>query len=88
MISFLSWIIFGFIVGLIARMLMPGRQDLGIFMTALLGVVGSVIGGGITWAFRGAPTEGFDPAGFVMSIIGAILALWIYASVSKRHTVT
>lgn len=88
-LTFLGWILFGFIVGLIARMLLPGRQDMGLMMTTLLGVVGSIVGGLISWAFRGLPQQGFDPAGFLMSLLGAIVALAIYASVmKKRHHLT
>lgn len=84
-LTILGWIIFGAIIGILARFLMPGRQNMGFMMTTLLGIVGSIIGGLITWAFRGAPQGGFDPAGIIMSILGAILVLWIYGSFAKKR---
>jgi len=72
-------IIVGFIIGLIARALLPGVQHLGFFMTALLGIAGSIVGGLIARLFsKPAPGAPFHPAGFIMSILGAILLLFIY----------
>ena len=72
-------IIVGFIIGLIARSLLPGAQHLGFLMTTLLGIAGSIFGGLIARLFsKPAPGSTFHPAGFIMSIIGAILLLFIY----------
>ena len=72
-------IIVGFIVGLIARALLPGVQHLGFIMTTLLGIAGSIVGGLIARLFsKPAPGSQFHPAGFIMSLIGAILLLFIY----------
>ena len=72
-------IIIGFIVGWIARAIMPGVQHLGFIMTTLLGIGGSVIGGLIGRLFsRPAPGSAFHPAGFIMSIIGALILLWAW----------
>ena len=75
-------IIIGFIVGLIARAIVPGAQHLGLIMTTILGVVGSVIGGFIGRLIK-KPVEGskFHPAGFFMSVLGAILLLVIWGLV-------
>ncbi len=63
-------IILGFIVGLIARGIMPGIQHLSFIMTTLLGIGGSIIGGLIARLFsKPAPGSSFHPAGFIMSII-------------------
>ena len=72
-------IIIGFIVGLCARAIMPGVQNLGFIMTTLLGIGGSILGGLIGRLFS-RPTHGaaFHPAGFIMSIIGAIILLWAW----------
>ncbi len=76
-------IIIGFIIGLIARALLPGVQNLGFFMTALVGIGGSIVGGLVARLFsKPAPGTPFHPAGFVMSIIGALLILFI---VGKMH---
>jgi uncharacterized membrane protein YeaQ/YmgE (transglycosylase-associated protein family) len=72
-------IIIGFIIGLCARAIMPGVQHLGFIMTTLLGIGGSIIGGLIARLFsRPAPGSAFHPAGFIMSIIGAIILLWAW----------
>ncbi|HWL30376.1 GlsB/YeaQ/YmgE family stress response membrane protein [Parapusillimonas sp. SGNA-6] len=81
----ISMIIVGFIVGLIARAIMPGDQKLGIIMTIILGIVGSIVagylGGALGWY---QPGEG---AGWVGSIIGAIIVLFIYGLIVKKRTV-
>jgi len=71
-------IIVGFIVGLIARALMPGMQHMGFWETALIGIVGSVVGGLIARIFS-RPADGalFHPAGFILSIIGAMIVLFV-----------
>ena len=72
-------IILGFIVGLIARGIMPGIQHLSFIMTTLLGIGGSIIGGLIARLFsKPAPGSSFHPAGFIMSIIGALILLFIW----------
>jgi uncharacterized membrane protein YeaQ/YmgE (transglycosylase-associated protein family) len=73
-------IIVGFIIGLIARAVMPGVQHLGFIMTTLLGVGGSILGGLIGRLFsRPEPGSSFHPAGFIMSIVGALILLFIWA---------
>jgi uncharacterized membrane protein YeaQ/YmgE (transglycosylase-associated protein family) len=76
MLSILGWIIFGLIVGIVAKLLMPGRDPGGVVVTALLGIVGALVGGfiGRVLGFYG-PGEA---AGFIMATIGAILVLFIY----------
>ncbi len=71
-------IIVGFIVGLIARALVPGPQHMGIIMTTILGIAGSVVGGLIGRAVSRPPAgTKFHPAGFLLSIVGAIVLLVI-----------
>ncbi len=72
-------IIVGFIVGLIARAIVPGAQHMGFIMTTILGIVGSLVGGLIARLFS-RPPEGskFHPAGFLLSILGAIVLLVIW----------
>jgi uncharacterized membrane protein YeaQ/YmgE (transglycosylase-associated protein family) len=76
--SVISWLVFGLIVGAIARFLVPGRQDMGWFATILLGILGSVAGGLISWAIFGTPQGTINAAGWLMSIVGAILLVLIY----------
>ena len=72
-------IIAGFFVGLVARALLPGAQHLGFFATVALGVVGSLVGGFIGGLIS-KPQEGskFHSAGFLMSIVGALIVLYLW----------
>jgi len=72
-------IIIGFIVGLIARAIMPGAQHMGFIMTTVLGIAGSIVGGLIGRLFsKPEPGSSFHPAGFIMSIICAIILLFLW----------
>ncbi len=76
----LLWsIIIGFIVGYIARAIMPGAQHIGFWLTTLIGIGGSYLGGLIGQLLsKPAPGAKFHPAGFLMSIIGSLILLWLY----------
>ncbi len=79
LLSLLWMAIVGLIVGALARYFYPGPVPMGWIGTMLLGVVGSLVGGLIGALFsRGK--SGFQPAGFVLSVIGAVIALWLYLS--------
>lgn len=82
MFGILGWIIFGAIVGIIARLLHPGRDPAGMIMTILLGIVGSILGGFLGRVF-GLYRQG-QGAGLIMSVLGAILLLVVYHAVSRR----
>ena len=75
----LIWsIIVGFFVGLIARWIVPGADHYGFIMTTLVGIVGSIIGGFIATLFnKPLPGTKFHTAGFLMSIVGAIILLFL-----------
>jgi uncharacterized membrane protein YeaQ/YmgE (transglycosylase-associated protein family) len=75
-VTILGWIVFGLIVGVVAKLLMPGRDPGGFVVTALIGVVGALLGG-FLGRLMGLYREG-DPVGFFMAVIGAMLLLWIY----------
>ena len=85
MFGVLGWILFGLIVGALAKLVMPGRDPGGFIVTMALGVAGAVIGG---WLGRAAgwygPNEG---AGFFMSLIGAVILLALYRMLFVRRTV-
>ena len=89
MLSFIWFLIVGLIAGALARLIMPGRDSMSLLMTMLLGIVGSVIGGLVSWAIWGADTAGtgFRPAGILLSIIGAIVVLWVWRMIGRRSTV-
>ena len=78
MLHILWYIIIGFIVGVLARFFFPGPVPMGFVMTIIVGIVGSIIGGLIARLFsRPPPGTPFHPAGIVLSIIGAIILIWI-----------
>jgi uncharacterized membrane protein YeaQ/YmgE (transglycosylase-associated protein family) len=81
----LGWILFGLVVGIIAKFIMPGRDPGGIIMTIVLGIVGALLGGFIGQAL-GLYGPG-EPAGFVGATLGAILVLWIYRVASRKRIV-
>jgi uncharacterized membrane protein YeaQ/YmgE (transglycosylase-associated protein family) len=83
MISILGWIIFGLIVGAIAKLLMPGRDPGGFIVTILLGIAGALLGGFLGRALGLYGPE--DVAGFVMSLVGAIVLLLLYRLVIARR---
>lgn len=76
MMGILGWILFGLIVGVIAKLLMPGRDPGGFIVTILLGIVGALVGGFLGRALGFYQTG--QAAGYLMSILGAILVLFIY----------
>jgi uncharacterized membrane protein YeaQ/YmgE (transglycosylase-associated protein family) len=78
-------LIVGLIAGALARLILPGRDPMGIGMTALLGIAGSFVGGfigNLIWR----PDDGnlFHPGGIVLSVVGAILLLWIWRMIRSR----
>ena len=72
--------IVGIVIGLIARFLMPGADHMGLIMTGILGIVGSFVGGFLVRLFsKNTPPDGkIQPAGIIMSIVGALVVLFIY----------
>ena len=85
--TMISWAVFGLVVGLIARMLYPGRQPMGYIATMILGIVGSLVGGFIAYLFGFRPDEGaFSGSGWIMSIVGALLVVWIALFASAQST--
>ena len=86
MFGILGWMLFGLIVGAIAKLIMPGRDPGGIIVTMLLGIVGAVLGG---WIGRAMGLYGpQDAAGFFMALLGAILLLALYRFTRGRTQLT
>ena len=78
----LGWVLFGLIVGVIAKLVMPGRDPGGIIVTMLIGIVGALLGGFIGRALNiYGPNEA---AGLFMSVIGAVLLLLVYRKLAVR----
>jgi uncharacterized membrane protein YeaQ/YmgE (transglycosylase-associated protein family) len=85
MFGVIGWIVFGLIVGVIAKLVMPGRDPGGIIVTMGLGIAGALIGGFVGRALNWyGPNDG---AGFFMSLLGAILLLWLYRMMVARRAV-
>jgi uncharacterized membrane protein YeaQ/YmgE (transglycosylase-associated protein family) len=83
MFGVIGWIIFGLIVGAIAKLVMPGKDPGGIIVTMLLGIAGAVLGGfvGRSLGWYGEN----DSAGFIMSLVGAVLLLALYRMLVARR---
>jgi uncharacterized membrane protein YeaQ/YmgE (transglycosylase-associated protein family) len=79
----LGWIIFGFVVGLLARAVMPGKDNMGLVMTTVLGILGALTAGWIGSALGWYDTN--SGAGLIAATIGAIIVLAIYNSVVGRR---
>ena len=82
MLGILGWIVFGLIVGALAKLVMPGRDPGGMLVTMVLGIAGALVGGflgrALGWYQAG------EPAGFVMATLGAVLLLFIYRRFAAR----
>jgi len=87
-LNVISWLVFGLIVGAIARFLMPGRQDLTWLATALLGIAGSLVGGVVSWLILGGQQGTINAAGWVMSILGAIVVVFAYSRLKGARGAT
>jgi uncharacterized membrane protein YeaQ/YmgE (transglycosylase-associated protein family) len=87
MFGILGWILFGLVIGIIAKLLMPGRDPGGFIITILLGIAGSLLGGFVGRAL-GLYSSDQSGAGWIMSILGAIVLLGIYRLiVGRRRTI-
>jgi len=85
MFGVLGWIFFGLVVGVIAKLLMPGRDPGGFIVTIVLGIVGALLGG---WIGRAMGLYGPDQsAGFFMALLGSIILLGVYRLVIGRRTI-
>ncbi|MCD0458050.1 GlsB/YeaQ/YmgE family stress response membrane protein [Roseiconus lacunae] len=85
LIPIIGWMLFGLLIGAVARLLVPGPQPMGLLMTMLLGVAGSFTGGFVAYLiFGGTP---FQAVGWIGSLIGAVALLLIAQRTSRRTTV-
>jgi uncharacterized membrane protein YeaQ/YmgE (transglycosylase-associated protein family) len=83
MFSIIGVIIVGFLVGVLARWFYPGVVEMGFIMTTILGIAGSFLGGLLSGILFKSPDGNFHPAGWVLSIIGAIILIWAYLTFFK-----
>jgi uncharacterized membrane protein YeaQ/YmgE (transglycosylase-associated protein family) len=82
--TILGWIVFGLIVGAVAKLVMPGRDGGGIVVTMLLGIVGAMVGGFIGRALNMYGPN--DAAGFFMATLGAVVVLFLWRMIAGRST--
>lgn len=80
----ITWIIFGLIVGAVAKFIMPGKDPGGFFMTILLGIVGAVIGGFIGTTLGMGDITGFNFGSFLLAVLGTIVLLVAYRALKNR----
>lgn len=81
----LLFLVFGIVVGLLARAIMPGRQKLGWLATGAVGVAGSLLGGLVASAISDSEPTRLHPAGIIGSVLGALVVLWIAMRASSRR---
>lgn len=86
MMAILGWILFGLVVGALAKLVMPGRDPGGIIVTMLIGIVGAFIGGFIGNTITGSGLNGFSLWSIVLAVVGAMLLLWIYRLTTRTRT--
>lgn len=79
-----GWCLFGLIVGLIAKFVMPAQQQMGMLMTIGLGIAGSFAGGFISSLVFGHADNLVNPSGWIMSVLGAVLLLFAYGKLAKK----
>lgn len=79
----LTWIIIGLIAGVIAKLIMPGKDPGGFVITILLGIAGALVGGFIGSALGFGPVNSFNFGSIVIAILGAIVLLWLYRVIAK-----
>lgn len=81
----LAFLLFGFVIGLIARAIMPGNQSMGIVGTSLLGVVGSFVGGFLASLVQGGPILELRTSGIIGSILGALVVMFALGVVNRKR---
>lgn len=81
MINLIMWVVYGIVVGLIAKILYPGKEPKGFLSTILVGILGSFVGGFINYAL-GFGTA-FQPSGILMGVIGGVLTCFVYSKLKS-----
>lgn len=88
--ALVSWMLSGLIVGLVARLLVPGRQDIGLVLTMALGIGGAIVGGFLYTLCQGAPSDPFSLSGngwhgWIVAILGGVAVIWAYGALYPRR---
>lgn len=76
--GFITWIVLGLLVGILAKWIMPGRDDGGFFMTALLGIVGAMVGGYVGTLLGLGSVTGFNISSIAIATVGALIVLFVF----------
>lgn len=79
----LSWICMGFIVGLLAKFILPGKDPGGFFLTILIGIAGAFVGGYLGSIFGVGAVTGFNAMSLLLAVVGAVLLLLLYRLLKK-----
>ena len=82
--GWLIWIVLGLVAGIIAKMIMPGRDPGGFIVTIVLGIVGALVGGFISTKLGFGDVTGFDLPSILIAVLGAMLLLFIYRMIKRR----
>lgn len=80
----LSWIVFGLIAGLVAKLIMPGRDPGGFIITIILGIVGAIVGGFIANALGYGGVDGFNLGSLLIAVVGSVVLLFAYRLIRGR----
>ena len=81
--SWIIWIVLGLVAGIIAKLLMPGRDPGGFIITIILGIVGAVVGGFISTRLGFGDVTGFNLPSIVIAVLGSLVLLFIYRAVKR-----
>jgi uncharacterized membrane protein YeaQ/YmgE (transglycosylase-associated protein family) len=82
----ISWIVLGLIAGAIAKAIMPGKDPGGFIITALIGIVGAVVGGFLGNAlFHTGTVNQFDFRSLLLAIVGSLVLLWVYRLTTRSR---
>ena len=85
--GFVSWIVLGLVTGILAKVIMPGRDPGGLIVTILLGIGGALVGGYIGTRLGFGSVSGFDLRSLAISVGGAVLLLFLYRLLKRRRAV-
>ncbi|MDO5614578.1 MAG: GlsB/YeaQ/YmgE family stress response membrane protein [Cruoricaptor ignavus] len=80
----ITWIIFGLIAGALAKMIMPGNQNMGWLMTIILGIVGAFVGGFLGSLIGLGNVDSFNFGSMALAVAGSLIVLWLYGKATKR----
>jgi uncharacterized membrane protein YeaQ/YmgE (transglycosylase-associated protein family) len=84
--SIFAWIVLGIIAGAIAKAIMPGRDQGGILVTMLIGIVGAFLGGFLGSLITGTGLRGFSFWSILLAVAGSMILLWIYRATTRHRT--